>query len=123
MAIKELLKNAIEGTGEIAESLASTVTSILKEGTEDAGEIFGAIVELGKEGVIDITEGVKDVYIGAVKSLEESGKSTEEAIGEVTTKAEHALGKVVQGGEDATGEAIKKGIKEAKEIVKAPFKS
>lgn len=118
MALKDMLKGAIEGTGEVAESLISTVTGVVKEGTEDIADIFGAVVDLGKEGVVDTTEGVKDAFVGAVKALKESGKSTEEAIGEVTTKAEETIGSMAEEGEEAVGEAIKKGIEEAKAIVK-----
>jgi len=121
MSIKDMLKDAIEGTGEIAESLMGTVTGIVKEGSGDIGDIFGAVIELGKEGVVDVTEGVKDVYVGAVNALKESGKSTEDAVAEVTKHAEAAVGGIGEEGAEAVGKAAKKGIEEAKEIVKKPF--
>lgn len=122
MALKEMLKEAIEGTGEVTESLVSAVTGVVKEGAEDISDIFGAVIDLGKDGVVDTTEGIKDVYVGAVKALKESGKSTEEALGEVTTKAEQVIGNVSQEGEEVIGQAIAKGIEEARAIIKTPSK-
>lgn len=121
MGIKEFLKGTVEGTGEVAQSLMQAVTGVVKEGTEDIGDVFGAVIELGKEGVVDVTGGVKDVYVGAVNALKESGKSTEDAVAEVTAKAEEAVGKISGEGMDTIGDAAKKGIEEAKGIVKEPF--
>lgn len=121
MGVKDILKKSIEGTGEITESLMSAVSGVIKGGTDDISDIFGAVIDLGKEGVVDTTEGVKDVYIGAVNALTESGKTTEEAVEEVSTKAEQALGSVGEEGMEAVGDAAKKGIEEAKEVVKKPF--
>jgi len=121
MTAKELLKNVIEGTGDVTKDVMGTVTDIVKEGTHDIGELFGAIIELGKEGLIDVETGVKDVYIGAVKALEISGKTTEDAAEEVTVHAEKAIGNVGEEGAESVGEAAKKGLEEAKGIVKKPF--
>ena len=121
MELKEMLKGAVEGTGEVAESLMATVTGIVKEGTADTADIFGAVIDLGKEGVIDVTEGVKDVYIGAVNAVKESGKSTEDAVSEVSVHAEKAVGNISEEGMDTVGGAAKKGIEEAKEILKKPL--
>ncbi|MCX6808689.1 MAG: hypothetical protein NTW50_03410 [Candidatus Berkelbacteria bacterium] len=122
MGLKDLLKGAIEGTGEVAESLISAVTGIVKEGAEDTADIFGAIIDLGKDGVIDVTEGVKDAYIGAVDALKESGKSTEDAVSEVTANAERAISNISEEGMETVGGAAKKGIEEAKGIIEAPLK-
>lgn len=121
MNVKDLLKGAIEGTGEVAQSLMQAVTGVVKEGTEDVAGIFGAVIDLGKEGVVDVSEGVKDVYVGAVKALTESGKTTEDAVAEVTAKAEEAVGKIGEEGMETVGSAAKKGIEEAKGIVSKPF--
>lgn len=121
MGLKESLKEAVEGTGEVAEALMSATTGVVREGTHDISDIFKAVIDLGKEGVIDVTEGVKGVFIGSVKALKESGKTTEDAVGEVVVKAEHIVGKISEEGEEEIGKAAKKGIEEAKEIVKAPF--
>ena len=121
MTAKELLKGAIEGTGDVTKDVMSTVTGVVKEGTHDIGELFGAIIELGKEGVIDVELGVKDVYVGAVKALEDSGKTTEEAAEEVTVHAEQAIGNIGEEGAESVGDAAKKGIEEAKGIIKKPF--
>lgn len=121
MGLKETLKDSIEGTGEVTEALMSTVTGVVKEGTHDVSDIFKAVIELGKDGVLDVTKGVKGVFIGSVKALKESGKTTEQAVGEVTVKAEQVVGKVSEEGEEEVGKAAKKGIEEAKEIVKALF--
>ncbi len=121
MSAKELLRSAIEGTDDVTTGIMSLVTDVVKEGTHDIGELFGAVIELGKEGVIDVETGVKEVYVGAVKALEESGKTTEDAAGEVTLHAERAIGSVGEEGAEAVGEAAKKGLEEAKDIVKKPF--
>ena len=121
MSVKEILKSSIEGSGEVAKSLMGTVTGLVKEGTGDIGELFGAVIDLGKEGVVDVTEGTKDVYVASVKALEESGQTTEEAITTVTTKAEEAIGAIGEGGAESVGDAAKKGIEEAKGIVTKPF--
>ena len=121
MNVKELFKGAIEGTGDVAKDLMGTATDLVKEGTADIGELFGAVVELGAEGVGDVTSGVRDVFIGSVKALEESGKTTEEAVEAVATKATSAVSNISKEGmEDASG-AAQKGIEEAKEIVKKPL--
>lgn len=121
MNVKELLKGAIEGTGDVAKDVMGTATDLVKEGTADIGELFGAVVELGAEGVGDVTSGVRDVFIGSVKALEESGKTTEEAVEVVATKATSAVSNISKEGmEDASG-AAQKGIEEAKEIVKKPI--
>ena len=122
MTLKELLKNSIEGTGEVGESLMGATTDLVKAGTHDIEEVFGAIIELGTEGVVDVTVGVKSVFVGSVKALEDSGKSTEEAVEHVSLKAVSAVGKVTQGAEKEVGDAARKGIDEAKGIVKEPFK-
>jgi hypothetical protein len=121
MTLKELLKNSIQGTGEVTETLMRTTTDIVKEGEHDIEEIFGAVIELGKDGAVDVTEGVKGVFIGSVRALEDSGKSTEEAVEHVSGKAVSAVGKVTQDAEKEVGDAARKGIDEAKEIVKEPF--
>lgn len=121
MGLKELLKGAVEGTGEVAESLIAAVAGVVKEGTEDTADIFGAVIDLGKDGVVDISEGVKDAYIGAVNALKESGKSTEDAVSEVTTNAERAISNISAESMETVGGAAKKGIEEAKEIIKAPL--
>lgn len=121
MQIKEMLKNAVEGTGDVAKDLMGTAADLVKEGTADIGEIFGAVVELGAEGVVDVTTGVKEVFIGSVKALEESGKTTEEAVEEVTTKATGAVSNISREGMEDASEAAKKGIEEAKEVVKKPL--
>lgn len=123
MALKDMLKGIVEGTGEVAGTLMGETTKLVKEGTEDVGDIFGAVIELGKDGVVDVTMGVKDVFVGAVKALEESGKTTEDAVAEVTAKAEAAVGNVGEEGMETVGSAAKKGIEEAKGVVKEPFKS
>lgn len=123
MTAKELLKGAIEGTGDVTEDIMSTVTGVVKEGTHDIGELFGAIIELGKEGLVDVGTGVKDVYVGSVKALEEGGKTTEEAAEVVTVSAEKAIGSVGQEAAESVGEAAKKGLEEAKGIIKKPFES
>jgi len=122
MGLKEILKNSIEGTGEVAEALMKTTANIAKEGTHDIGEIFGAVIELGKEGAVDVTEGVKGVFVGVVKGLEDSGKTTEEAVEVVSKKAVSAIGNVSEEGAEDVGEAARKGVEEAKKIVKEPFK-
>lgn len=121
MQVKELLKGAIEGTGEVAKDVMGTTTDLVKEGATDIGEIFHAVVELGKEGVVDVTGGVRDVFVGSVKALEESGKTTEEAIEEVSSKAESVVSNVSEQGMEDVGSAAKKGIEEAKEVVKKPI--
>ena len=121
MSIKEMLKGAIEGTGDLATSLMGAATKIVKEGTADVGEIFGSVIELGSEGVVDISKGFKDVFVGAVKALEESSKTTEEAVEEVTTKATSAVSNVIKEGMEDVSSAAQKGIEEAKEIVKKPL--
>jgi len=121
MGLKESLKESIKGTGEVTEALMSATAGVVKEGTHDISDIFKAVIDLGKEGAVDVVEGVKSVFIGSVNALKESGKSAEQAIGEVTVKAEQVVGKVSEEGEEKVGEAAKKGIEEAKAIVKAPF--
>ena len=121
MGLKESLKESIKGTGEVTEALMSATTGVVKEGTHDIADIFGAVIDLGKEGALDVTAGVKGVFIGSVNALKESGKTTEEAVSEVTTKAEQAVGKSGEKGEETVGRAAKKGIEEAKAVVKAPF--
>ena len=121
MTLKELLKNSIEGTGEVGETLMKTTADLVKEGGHDIEEIFGAVIELGKDGTVDVTEGVKGVFVGSVKALEESGKSTEEAVEHVSQKAISAVGKVTEETEGEIGQAARKGIDEAKEVVKEPF--
>ena len=121
MQVKELLKGAIEGTGDVAKDLMGTATDLVKEGATDIGEIFHAVVELGKEGVGDITSGVRDVFVGSVKALEDSGKSTEEAVEVVSSKAESVVSNVSKQGMEDVGSAAKKGIEEAKGIVKKPL--
>ena len=123
MAIKDFLKNSIEGTGEVTEALMTTTAKVVKEGAHDISDIFGAIIDLGKEGVVDITEGVKGVFLGSVNALKESGKTTEEAASVVTVKAEQAIGKIGKAGEETIGSAAKKGVEEAKKVIKEPFKS
>ncbi|MFH1749811.1 MAG: hypothetical protein ABH837_02895 [bacterium] len=122
MSLKDSLKSSIEGSGEITESLISAVSGIIKQGGSSISDIFGAVIDLGKEGVVDVTEGVKGVYVGAVKALKESGKSTENAIKEVSIDAEKAIGGIGEEGMEAISSAAKKGVEEAKEIVKIPFK-
>ena len=121
MTAKELLKSVIEGTGDVTKDVMGTVTDVVKEGTHDIGELFGAVIDLGKEGVVDVESGVKDVYVGAVKALEDSGKTTEEAAKEVTVSAEQAIGNIGEEGAESVGNAAKKGIEEAKGIVQKPF--
>jgi hypothetical protein len=121
MSLKNVLKEAVEGTGEVAEELMSAVTGIVKEGAHDIADVFGAVIELGKDGAIDVTEGVKSTFVAAVKALKESGKSTEDAVAEVSAGAEKAVGKIGEEGAEAVGGAAKKGIEEAKKIVKTPF--
>ncbi len=121
MGLKEFLKGTIEGTGEVTEALMKATTSVVKEGTHDISDIFGAVIELGKEGALDVAAGVKGVFIGSVNALKDSGKTTEDAVSEVSTHAERAIGDIGVEGEDAVGRAAKKGIEEAKGIVKAPF--
>lgn len=121
MGLKEVLKGTIEGTGEVTKSLIATVAGIVKEGTEDTADIFGAVIDLGKDGVVDVSEGVKGTYIGAVNALKESGKSTEDAVSEVTVNAEKAISNIGEEGMETVGEAAKKGIEEAKAVVKAPL--
>jgi len=121
MGLKESLKESIEGTGEVAEALVSATAGVVKEGTHDVSDVFGAVIELGKEGAVDVAEGVKGVFIGSVNALKESGKTTEEAVSEVTTKAEKVIGDISVEGEDTVGRAAKKGLEEAKEVVKTPF--
>ncbi|MCX6809999.1 MAG: hypothetical protein NTZ65_04640 [Candidatus Berkelbacteria bacterium] len=122
MGLKEILKDSIGGTGEVAEALMSATTGVVKEGTHDISDIFKAIIDLGKDGAVDVAEGVKGVFIGSVNALKDSGKTTEEAVGVVATKAEQVVGEIGVGGEEAVGKAARKGIEEAKEIVKTPFK-
>lgn len=88
MDLKEFFKNSITGTEEVAEALMSATTGIVKEGTHDISDIFKAVIGLGEEGVVDTAEGVKGAFVGSVNALKESGKTTEEAVGEVTVKAE-----------------------------------
>ena len=121
MGLKEILKDSIEGTGEVTESLMSATTGIVKEGTHDVSDIFKAIIELGKDGVVDVADGFKGAFVGSVNALKESGKSTEDAVSEVTVKAEKVVGAVAEEGEGTVGKAARKGIDEAKEIVKKPF--
>lgn len=121
MGLKEFLKGTIEGTEEVTEALMKAATGVVKEGTHDIADIFGAVIELGKEGALDVTAGVKGVFIGSVNALKDSGKTTEQAVGEVTTKAEKAIGDIGVEGENTVGRAAKKGVEEAKEIVKTPF--
>lgn len=121
MQVKELLKGAIEGTGDVAKDLMGTATDLIKEGTADVGEVIGAVIELGAEGVGDVTSGVKDVFVGSVKALEESGETTEDAVEKVTTKATAAVSNVTKEGMEDASNAAQKGIKEAKEIVKKPL--
>lgn len=121
MAAKDELKKAIEGTGEVAESLAQTATDLVKAGTADVGEIFHAVIELGSEGLVDVTAGVKAVFVGSVKALEDSGKTTEEAVDHVSTKALETVEKVGASGIEAVGEPAKKGIEEAKEVIRKPL--
>ncbi|HLC38749.1 MAG TPA: hypothetical protein VJJ80_01295 [Patescibacteria group bacterium] len=121
MDLKEILKSSVEGTGEVSEALMKTTADIVKEGTHDIGDIFGAIIDLGKEGVVDVTEGVKGVFVGVVKALEGSGKTTEEAVEEVSKKAVTAIGSTAKEGAEEVGEAARKGVEEAKKIIKEPF--
>jgi len=121
MQIKELLKGAVEGTGEISKDLMGTVTGLVREGTTDIGQIFHSVIELGKEGIVDVTEGVRDVFVGSVRALEESGKTTEEAVGEVTTKAAGVISAVGKEGMEDVGSAARKGVEEAKSVVKKPL--
>ena len=123
MGLKEILKDSVEGTGEVSEALMKTAADIVKEGTHDIGDIFGAVIDLGKEGVVDVTEGVKGVFVGVVKGLEGSGKSTEEAIEVVSQKAVSVIGETAKEGTEEIGEAARKGVEEAKKIVKEPFKN
>ena len=121
MDLKEMIKSAVTGTGEITKAVMSTTKDVITEGSHDIAEVFGAVIELGSEGVLDVTKGVEGVFVGSVNALKESGKSTEEAVGEVTVKAEKAVGDVVEQGEESVGSAAKKGIEQAKEIVKKPL--
>lgn len=121
MGLKDLLKGTIEGTEEVSEALISAAAGIVKEGTHDISDIFGAVIDLGKDGVLDVAVGVKSVFIGSVNALKESGKTTEEAVGEVTVKAEQAIGNVAKEGEETVGDAAKKGLEEAKTVIKTPF--
>lgn len=121
MSIKDTLKTSIEGSGEVAESLISAVSGIVKQGSSSISEIFGAVIDLGKEGVVDVAEGTKGVYVGAVNALKESGKTTEDAVEEVSTNAEAAIGSISQEGMETVSEAAKKGIEEAQEIISKPF--
>ena len=121
MELKDFLKKSVEGAGEVTEALMSSTAGVVKEGVHDIADIFGAVIELGKEGVVDVTEGVKGVFIGSVNALKESGKSTEEAASVVTVKAEQAIGKIGKEGEETIGSAAKKGIEEAKKVIKEPF--
>jgi len=116
-----MLKGAIEGTSDVAKDLMGTAADLIKEGTADIGEVFGAVVELGAEGIGDVTSGVKDVFVGSVKALEESGKTTEEAVEEVTSKAASAVTNISKEGMEDASSAAQKGIEEAKEIVKKPI--
>jgi putative cell wall-binding protein len=122
VGIKDILKNSIEGAGEVTEALMKTSTDLVKEGSHDIEEIFKAVIELGKEGAVDVTEGVKGVFVGSVKALEEGGKTTEEAVEEVSTKAVSVIGNVTEEGVGEVGEAAHRGVEEAKKIVKEPFK-
>ncbi len=122
MQVRELLKNAIEGTGDVAKDLMETATDLIKEGTADIDEIFGSVIKLGAEGIGDITGGVRNVFIGSVKALEESGKTTEDSIEVVSMKASSAVGNVSKQGMKDASTAAQKGIEEAKAIVKAPLK-
>jgi len=121
MQVKELLKGAIEGSGEVTKDLIGVATDLVKEGAADVGEIFHSIIELGKEGVVDVTSGVRDVFVGSVRALEDSGKTTEEAVEVVTSKASSVVGNVSKEGMEDVGGAAQKGIEEAKAIVKKPL--
>lgn len=121
MNVKDVLKGAIEGTGDVAKDLMGTATDLVKEGTADIGDIFHAVITLGSEGVGDVTSGVRDVFVGSVKALEASGKTTEEAVEVVSTKASSVVGNVSKEGMEDVGSAAQKGIEEAKGIVKKPL--
>lgn len=121
MQIKELLRGAIEGTSDVAKDLMGTVTDLVKEGATDIGEIFHAVVDLGKEGVGDVTSSVRDVFVGSVKALEDSGKTTEEAVEEVSSKAVSVVSNIGEQGMEDVSSAAQKGIDEAKAVVKKPL--
>lgn len=121
MNAKELLKGAIEGTGDVAKDVMGTTTDLVKEGTADIGEIIHAVIELGRDGVGDVTSSVRDVFVGSVKALEDSGKTTEEAVEVVSTKASSVVGKVSEEGMEDVSSAAQKGIEEAKAVVKKPI--
>ena len=121
MNAKEMLKNAITGSGDVAQTTMQTATDVVKAGTVNLEELFGAAMELGKEGAVDVTSAVKGIFIGAVNALKESGKSSEDAVTEVTVKAESAIGKVGEEGANAVVGAAREGVKQAKEVVKEPF--
>ena len=121
MQVRDLLKGAIEGTGEVTKDLMGTVTDLVKEGTTDIGKIFGSVIELGKDGIGDVTSGVRDVFVASVRALEDSGKTTEEAVEEVSSKAASTVGNLSKQGMDEASEAAQKGIEEAKDIVKKPL--
>ena len=121
MDLKETLKDAVSGTGDIGQVVMSTTRKLVEEGTHDISKIFGAIISLGSEGVLDITKGVEGVFVGSVNALKNSGKTTEAAVGEVTIEAEKALGDVAEQGEKSVGSAAQKGIEQAKEVIKKPL--
>ena len=121
MELKETFTKAVRGTGEVTEALISATAGVVKEGTNDISEIFKAVIDLGKDGIVDVTEGIKSVFVGSVNALKESGKSVEEAVGEVTVKAEQVIGEIDEEGEESIGKAARKGIEEAKKIIKTPF--
>jgi len=121
MTLKELLKNTISGAEEVTEVLMNKTTELVKAGTHDIEEIFRAVIELGAEGVLDTTAGVKSVFVGSVNALKESGKTTEEAVEEVSEKAVTAIGGVTETGLEEAGKAAQKGVEEAKATVQKPF--
>jgi len=121
MQVKELLKGAIEGTGEVTKDLMSTVTGLVREGTTDIGQIFHSVIGLGQEGIGDVTSGVRDAVVGSVRALEESGKTTEEAVEVVSSKATSVVSNVSKEGMEDVSGAAQKGIEEAKGIVKKPL--
>jgi len=86
MTLKEILKDTIAGTEEVTEVLMGKTTELVKSGSHDVEEIFKAVIELGKDGVVDTTEGVKGVFVGAVNALKESGTSSEDAVEQVSKK-------------------------------------
>jgi len=121
MQVRELLRGTIEGTSEVTKDLMGTVADLVKEGTTSIGQIFHSVIELGKEGVGDVTSGVRDAFVGSVKALEESGKTTEEAVEVVSSKAASVVSNVSKEGMEDVSGAAQKGIEEAKGIVKKPL--